>query len=41
MIAASILKSRGLHNLVDIAGGFEAMKKAGIEVTDYACPSGN
>ncbi|WP_250433141.1 MBL fold metallo-hydrolase [Hanstruepera flava] len=39
VIAASILKSRGIHNLVDIAGGFGAIKKAGIPVTDYVCPS--
>ncbi len=39
MIAASILKSRGVHNLVDVAGGFAAMKKAGIPTTDYVCPS--
>ena len=39
VIAASILKSRGIHNLVDVAGGFSAIKKAGIPVTDYVCPS--
>nr|WP_299382617.1 MBL fold metallo-hydrolase [Allomuricauda sp.] len=39
MIAASILKSRGIHNLVDIAGGFKAIKEAGIPVTDYVCPT--
>ncbi len=39
MIAASILKSRGIHNLVDIAGGFKAMKESGMEMTDYVCPS--
>lgn len=39
VIAASILKSRGIHNLVDVAGGFGAIKKAGIPVTDYVCPS--
>ncbi|MDT0620770.1 MBL fold metallo-hydrolase [Croceitalea vernalis] len=39
MIAASILKSRGIHNLVDIAGGFAAIKKAGIPVTDFVCPT--
>ncbi|MAZ26197.1 MAG: MBL fold metallo-hydrolase [Cytophagaceae bacterium] len=39
MIAASILKSRGIHNLVDIQGGFKAIKEAGIPVTDYVCPS--
>jgi len=39
VIAASILKSRGIHNLVDVAGGFGAIKKAGISVTDFVCPS--
>jgi glyoxylase-like metal-dependent hydrolase (beta-lactamase superfamily II)/rhodanese-related sulfurtransferase len=39
VIAASILKSRGIHNIIDIAGGFDAAKKAGMEVTDYVCPS--
>ncbi|MEO1485474.1 MAG: MBL fold metallo-hydrolase [Bacteroidota bacterium] len=39
MIAASILKSRGIHNLVDIAGGFAAIKASGIPVTDFVCPT--
>ena len=39
MIAASILKSRGIHNLVDITGGMAAIKKAEIPVTDFVCPS--
>ena len=39
MIAASILKSRGIHNLVDIRGGFKAIKEAGVPVSDYVCPS--
>ncbi len=39
MIAASILKSRGIHNLIDIKGGFGKIKKSGIEVSDYVCPS--
>lgn len=30
VIAASILKSRGIHNVVDVAGGFAAIKNAGI-----------
>lgn len=32
VIAASILKSRGIHNVVDVAGGFNAIKEAGISV---------
>jgi len=39
MIAASILKSRGIHNLIDVAGGMAAIKKAGIPVTDFVCPT--
>ncbi|MEX0274918.1 MAG: rhodanese-like domain-containing protein, partial [Flavobacteriaceae bacterium] len=39
MIAASILKSRGIHNLIDVAGGFKAIKEAGITVSDYVCPT--
>ena len=40
MIFASILKSRGVHNIVDVRGGFGAIKKAGLqEVTAYVCPS--
>lgn len=39
MIAASILKSRGIHNLVDVAGGFAAIKKAGIPTSDFVCPT--
>jgi hydroxyacylglutathione hydrolase len=39
MIAASILKSRGIHNLIDVKGGFKAIKETGIKTTDYVCPS--
>ena len=39
MIASSILKSRGIHNFIDVQGGFAAIKKAGIEVSAYVCPS--
>jgi len=33
VIAASILKNRGIHNVVDVAGGFKAIKEAGISVS--------
>lgn len=39
MIAASILKTRGFHNLIDVQGGFAAIKEAGVDTTDYVCPS--
>lgn len=39
MIAASILKARGVENVVDIAGGYGALKNTGLTRTDFACPS--
>ena len=39
VIACSILKSRGIHKLVDVKGGFDAIKETNIPVTDYVCPS--
>lgn len=40
MLAASILKSRGWENFVDVAGGFSAIKATGkVPVTDYICPT--
>jgi len=39
MIASSILKSRGIHNLVEIQGGFTSIKETKIPRTKYVCPS--
>ena len=39
MIASSILKSRGIHNLIDVQGGFKDIKEAGIPVSEFVCPS--
>jgi hydroxyacylglutathione hydrolase len=39
MIAASILKARGYHNVINVAGGFNAIKKTSIKTTNYVCPS--
>jgi len=39
MIAASILKSRGVENVIDIAGGYGAIKNTGLTRTNFACPS--
>ncbi|WP_324026260.1 MBL fold metallo-hydrolase [Maribacter sp. BPC-D8] len=39
MIASSILKSRGIHNLIDVKGGFKDIKEAGIPVTEFVCPT--
>jgi rhodanese-related sulfurtransferase len=40
MIFASILKARGYDRLIDVKGGFKAMKESGkFKVTDYVCPT--
>lgn len=39
MIAASILKSRGWDNFVDVEGGMAAISKTSIPLTDYVCPT--
>ncbi|WP_298393591.1 rhodanese-like domain-containing protein [Flavobacterium sp.] len=39
MIAASILKARSYHNVINVLGGFAAIKKSGIKTTSYVCPS--
>ena len=39
MIAASILKSRGIHNLIDVKGGYKAIKETELKRTNYVCPS--
>jgi glyoxylase-like metal-dependent hydrolase (beta-lactamase superfamily II)/rhodanese-related sulfurtransferase len=42
VIAASILKARGFHNVIDVAGGYGAIKKTGIKRTDtVSCSSSN
>ena len=35
VIAASILKSRGIHNLVNILGGYEALKEGDLDEKDF------
>jgi rhodanese-related sulfurtransferase len=39
MIAASILKSRGYHNFLEVAGGYSAISKTNVPITDFVCPS--
>jgi glyoxylase-like metal-dependent hydrolase (beta-lactamase superfamily II)/rhodanese-related sulfurtransferase len=40
MIFASILKARGYDNLIDVSGGFKAIKDSEkFLVSDYVCPS--
>ncbi len=39
VIAVSILKARGFHNVIDIKGGYAALKNTNIKRTHYVCPS--
>ncbi|MGZ3938416.1 MAG: rhodanese-like domain-containing protein, partial [Flavisolibacter sp.] len=40
MIFASILKARGFNNIIDVKGGFKAIKETNrIPVTDYVSPT--
>lgn len=39
MIAASILKSRGWDNLVDVIGGFKSISATGLPRTNFVCAS--
>lgn len=40
MIFASVLRARGYDKLIDVKGGFNAIKENGkIELTEYVCPS--
>lgn len=39
VIAASILKARGFHNIIDVAGGYKAIKETDIPRTATVCPS--
>jgi rhodanese-related sulfurtransferase len=39
VIAGSILKSRGIHTITDVKGGFGAIKKTNISLTNFKCPS--
>ncbi|CAL2088948.1 MBL fold metallo-hydrolase [Tenacibaculum sp. 190524A05c] len=39
VIAASILKAKGMHNVIDVAGGFGAIRKTNIKTTTPVCLS--
>ncbi|KGO78728.1 beta-lactamase [Flavobacterium beibuense F44-8] len=40
MIFISILKARGFDNLIDVKGGFKAIKESGkFNISDYVCPT--
>jgi rhodanese-related sulfurtransferase len=37
MMAASILKSRGIHNFKEVEGGFKAIAEVGVPKTNFVC----
>jgi hypothetical protein len=39
MVASSLLRANGFKNIIDIAGGFKAIKETSVEKTEYICPS--
>ncbi len=39
VIAASILKARGFHNLVDIAVDLRRLKRQAFTMSEFVCPS--
>ena len=38
MIAASILQARGFRNFTEVEGGFNAISKTAVPITDFVCP---
>ena len=39
VIAGSILKKRGIHNIINVEGGFKAIKETNLPISDFICPS--
>ena len=39
VIAISILKARGIHNVIDVGCGFEGIKDTDLERSKYVCPT--
>jgi len=39
VIMASILKSRGYHNLINVEKGMSGIRSAGVPLTQFVCPS--
>jgi len=39
VIACSLLKREGIHNVTNIEGGFGAIKNTAINLSDEVCPS--
>lgn len=41
VIMASILKSRGIHNLVNVEKGMAGIRNTGMKLSNFVCPSNN
>ena len=39
MIAASVLKARGIHNFKEVDGGFKSIANVGVQKTNFICQS--
>ncbi|MFT5859627.1 MAG: hydroxyacylglutathione hydrolase [Flavobacteriaceae bacterium] len=39
MIASSILKSRGIHNIIEVQGGFTMIKETTVPTSTFVCPT--
>ena len=39
VIACSLLKREGIHNVTNIEGGFGAIKKTDLPLSEEVCPS--
>ena len=39
LIAATVLKSKGINNVIDVLGGFNAILESDLKTTEYVCPS--
>jgi rhodanese-related sulfurtransferase len=39
VIMASILKSRGYHNLINVEKGINGIRNAGVALSQFICPS--
>ena len=39
LVAASILKARGFHNVADVRGGWKAIEKTSTPITAHVCPT--
>ena len=39
VIMASILKSRGIHNLINVEKGMSGIRQTNVPLTKFVCPS--